>query len=71
MPELEKRIDDLEERLAFQDDALQKLDDALASQQQQIMMLERKLDLMIEHMKKLETALPDGGDPADEKPPHY
>ena len=73
MPDLQDRIDQLEERLAFQDDSLQKLDDALSSQQQQLLLLERKIDLMLAQMHKLEAELPGAGstDPADEKPPHY
>ena len=67
------RLDDLEQRLAFQDDAMQKLDDALASQQQQIMLLERQVKLLAEQLRKVEAASADAlpRDTADEKPPHY
>ena len=64
------RVIELEQRLAFQDDLLQKLDDALASQQRQILDLEHQLKVLIDHVKRLEQ----GGGQAtaeDEKPPHY
>ncbi len=68
-------IEQLEEKLAFQEDTLQKLDDALASQQQQILLLEHQVKLLGEQLRKVEDAsvgaAPAGAAPADEKPPHY
>ena len=60
---------DMETRLASRYDLLQKPDDALASQQRQILELEGKLRLMATQMRELE---PDKGSaPQDERPPHY
>ena len=65
----EPRLVDMETRLASRYDLLQKLDDALASQQRQILELEGKLRLMATQMRVLE---PDKGSaPQDERPPHY
>ena len=46
MSDLEGRLIALEERLAFQDDTLQKLDDALSEQQNQILLLRQQLKLL-------------------------
>ena len=69
MPDLESQVVQLEERLAFQEDTIQKLDDALASQQKQLLMIERRILLLTEQLQKLETSLP--VQQQDEKPPHY
>ena len=68
---LEEKIINLEERLAFQDDTVQKLDDALSLQQRQIMVLEEQLKHLLDQFRKLEASVPDGGSAEDEKPPHY
>jgi len=65
----DQRIIDLEEKIAFQEDLIQKLDDALAGQQKQLMDAERKIELMLQQLRKLEDNMPSAT--ADEKPPHY
>ena len=65
----EDRIARLEEQIAFQDDVIRKLDDALADQQKQLMEAERKVELMIQQLRKLEANQP--APPGYEKPPHY
>ena len=65
----EDRIARLEAQVAFQEDVIQKLDDALADQQKQLMEAERKIELMIQQLQKLEANQP--ASPDDEKPPHY
>ena len=61
-----QRIDALESQLAFQDETIQQLSDALVAQQMRIDALQAKL----------EQVLAMGGSddemrPGDEKPPHY
>ena len=66
---MEDRMARLEEQIAFQEDVIQKLDDALAYQQKQLMAAERKIELLIQQLRKIEAnqrVLRD-----DEKPPHY
>jgi SlyX protein len=63
------RIEALEERVAFQEHTLQKLDDAMADQQQQLMSLERKISMLMEQLRKVESSLPQSD--GDERPPHY
>ena len=64
------RIEALETKLAFQEDVIHKLDDALISQQQQIMDLQRQLKWLGAQMKELEHHLPDQQVP-EPPPPHY
>ena len=68
---LEEKIILLEERQAFQEDTIQKLDDAVSEQQRQIMALEDQLKHLLSQFRKLELSIPDVGLAEDEKPPHY
>jgi SlyX protein len=63
------RLLELETRVAFQEDTIQKLDDALASQQQQIMDLERQVQLLGLQIKEIEVVPATTGPEAP--PPHY
>lgn len=54
--------------MAFQEDLMQKLDDALGSQQQQLLEMKRRLDLLIEQIKLVEKSIPES---PDSPPPHY
>ena len=65
----EARIIELEEKIAFQEDMIRKLDDALTSQQRQLLDAERKIELMYQQLRKFEENLPEPAQ--DEKPPHY
>ncbi len=71
--ELQQLLRDVQSQLAFQEDAISSLDDALAQQQQEIMQLRRQLQLLGENQKEqaaMMDARPSSG-PEDEKPPHY
>ncbi len=62
----------LEAELAFQNDAVNQLNQALADQQQDLLLLRRQVVLLGEEL----AALKAGGAPGvpeavDEKPPHY
>jgi SlyX protein len=65
----EKRLEELETRVVFQEDTIQKLDDALAAQQQQIMDLERQIQIMGTQIKEIELEPASSGPEAP--PPHY
>ena len=64
-----ERIDGLESRVAFQDDTIQQLNDALVAQQARIDALQAELAQLIATLRAgtgdSETK------PADEVPPHY
>ncbi|GAB5450051.1 MAG: hypothetical protein Hals2KO_03790 [Halioglobus sp.] len=64
---------ELQGQLAFQEDALGKLDDALSAQQQEILSLRRQLELLSKRHREVTARLDAGDDvaPEDERPPHY
>ena len=70
---LKQQIEDLQGQLTFQEDAVERLDSALASQQREILLLQRQVGLLGERMKaQAEQGIGGAsGSPADEKPPHY
>lgn len=65
-------IADLQAELAFQSDSVRRLNDALATQQQDILMLQRQVELLGEQLRALREN-DDRGEGAAmlEKPPHY
>jgi SlyX protein len=64
------RIDELESRLALQDQSLLELSDEVYRQQRRIAELERKLETLTERMTALAERAPEPA-AADERPPHY
>lgn len=70
---LQSQVEELQGQLAFQEDALSTLDSALAAQQQEILLLRRQVELLLERHRALEVRYEtgDAGAPAQEKPPHY
>ena len=68
---LDEKIRLLEERIAFQEDILQKVDAAAGGQQRQIMELEKKLKYLLGEFRKLESINFEGAPAEEQKPPHY
>jgi SlyX protein len=66
----EERFVDLEMRLAHQDQMLLELNEVVTDQQAKIMQLEELYRTLVDRVRSLGESLP-GGDPADERPPHY
>lgn len=70
-----RRLEALESRIAFQEDWLDTLDDAIATQERRLTRLERINDLMQEKLRDQQRALQETDDtapgPEDEVPPHY
>ncbi len=66
--EFQNSLEDLQTKLAFQEDLIQKLDDALGSQQQQLMDMDRRVELLMEQIRMMENTNPDSTEPP---PPHY
>jgi len=71
MKDPQSRIDELEEKIVYQEDSIQKLDEALADQQRQIMNLEHEFKVVLEHVKKLEPSQSPASSIEDDRPPHY
>lgn len=68
--ELDTRIVDLESKVAFQDDTIESLNDALSQQQQQLAQMTYKMNHMVERLKSMQ---PSNIATQDEEapPPHY
>ncbi|CAG8998875.1 MAG: Protein SlyX [Candidatus Celerinatantimonas neptuna] len=68
--ELEKRIEQLESQLTFQDDTISQLNEALSIQQIQISKLTRQLQLLSDKLKEIQpTQLASAAE--ETPPPHY
>ena len=68
--QLEERIDDLEAKMAFQDDTIQALNDMVGKQQLELDTLRRAVELLAARQADLAASLPvEAAD--DEPPPHY
>ncbi|HIG39818.1 MAG: SlyX family protein [bacterium] len=66
----EDRFVTLETQLAFQEDMIQKLDDALAEQQKQILDIKVQLKYANSQIEAMEGQMPDQQAP-EPPPPHY
>jgi SlyX protein len=69
---LKARIDELETRVAFQEDSLQSLDEVIAEQDLRLSKQQMQMKLLAEKFKAIETKW-DQPDIASgsERPPHY
>ncbi|CAN7649421.1 SlyX family protein [Aquipseudomonas alcaligenes] len=67
---LEERINELETRLAFQDDTIQALNDVLVMQQRVVERLQLQLAALAKRQEELIGQIGGGGDD-DVPPPHY
>ncbi len=63
---LEEQLVDLQTQVAFQEDAISGLNEAIASQQQEILVLRRQLELLAERLKQGQAERIE-----DKPPPHY
>jgi len=67
---IEKRLIELETKLAYQEDAIQALNEVICRQQKQIDQLDATCRLLVERFKTLWAAA-QAVEGLDEKPPHY
>lgn len=66
------QIAQLQSQVAFQEDAVQALDKALASQQQEILLLRRQIELLQQRIQEQAAGQDsDHTTPANDRPPHY
>ncbi|WP_226648750.1 SlyX family protein [Microbulbifer variabilis] len=68
---LMERIDELESRLAFQEDTISQLNDVITRQDADIRSVVARLRELGEKYSALTFEMQGGGRQADEKPPHY
>lgn len=71
---IEQRMDELESRVAFQDETIRVLNDTIASQDQQLLSMQAELKLIKTRLRELVQAV--GDSPlapasAETPPPHY
>ncbi|USD65523.1 SlyX family protein [Vibrio sp. SCSIO 43136] len=68
--QLENRIEDLECRLAFQEQTIEELNEALSQQQMQMSKMQEQMRFMVSKVKSMNTS--NLADPSEETPPpHY
>jgi len=71
-PDIQSRMDELESRLAFQDDLIEKLNEVIARQDREMLSLAQKLrELDGKINDLLASATAPGGSSEHEIPPHY
>lgn len=69
-------IDNLQTRIAFQEDAIEALNEVVAKQDREIQELRLQLQALYKKMEEVKVAFADGAPDSaqsvhDEKPPHY
>ena len=69
MTDNDARLEELESKIAFQEDTIQKLNDVVIEQDARIHGLETSLRLLVENLRDRATATEI--EPQDEPPPHY
>lgn len=70
MEDVVQQLFDVQTQLAYQEDMVRELNDALALQQQEILVLRRQLQLLKQRQDDMGSE-PAGPDNPDEPPPHY
>lgn len=65
------RIDELESRVAFQDDLIESLNEVVARQDREIALLTQRLAGLESKLEDLAAGTPAGGGDGHEPPPHY
>lgn len=68
--EVVQQLFDMQTQLAYQEDMVRELNDALALQQQEILVLRRQLQLLKQRQDDMGSAT-STEDNAEEPPPHY
>lgn len=67
-----RRLEELETRLAFQDDLIERLDGVVARQDRELLQLSQRLERLERRVRELaETQQAAGGPGGHEVPPHY
>ncbi|UAA38894.1 SlyX family protein [Paraneptunicella aestuarii] len=70
MSELSKHIEELQTKIAFQEDVIESLNDALVEQQRQIHELQFQMKHVVDKMKSI-SASPVASESEETPPPHY
>jgi SlyX protein len=71
-PVIESRLDELESRLAFQDDLIESLNETITRQDRELGRLELRVKSLADKLNDFsESAEMPGASPGHEVPPHY
>jgi SlyX protein len=65
------RVEELESRLAFQDDLIESLNEVVARQDKEIVLLTKRLQELMKRLNDLDSATAGGTPEGHEIPPHY
>lgn len=68
--ELVVRLNEMEARLAFQDDTIEALNEVVSRQELELVRLQRALELLARRQADLAASMPGDGED-DQPPPHY
>ena len=68
--DIKKQLVEVQSQLAYQEDAVRELNDALSQQQQEILLLRRQLQLLKQRQDEQGPG-PAASGAGEEKPPHY
>lgn len=67
----QERIDELETRVAFQEDTLDKLNDIVSAQALEMQKMTRMIKVFSQQVKNLTNDMPTSGPEDEAPPPHY
>jgi len=69
----EERFVDIESKIAFQENTISELNEAILRQQKEIAQLGKQVEALSENQKSMSEVISRAGegDPREEKPPHY
>jgi SlyX protein len=68
---MDKRITELEIKVAYQEDTIQQLDSVVCKQQDQIDALKKQLIQLSDSTKEISEDIKGSQSPVDDVPPHY
>ena len=73
LDKLKSELMEVQSQLAFQEDTIQALNEAISSQQQEMLVLRRQLELLKQRQEEQVPGQEPAGESSllDEKPPHY
>lgn len=71
LSKLVTRVEELESRQAFQDDLIESLNEVVARQDKEIVLLTKRLQELMERLNDLDSATTGGTPEGHEVPPHY
>ncbi|MDX8385858.1 MAG: SlyX family protein [Gallionella sp.] len=66
-----ERLENIETKIAYQEDMIEELNKTVYQQQQKLERLEATCESLAQHIATLYESASDGSKPENERPPHY